>query len=355
MPVRTRAIGIRRMRAGWQAYVYAGGRTHTQQFAITTPLETMQAWRRTTAGAHTAPPRVRTGPTSLAASLVAYERIRHGMPTLSERMHQLRVWADVLGPLRDRSTVTRLEVETHLRAMAAQGYAPQTVRHYRTALRHLYVVLDGVDAPNPARRAWVPPVPAPAVRTLTPDQVVRLLGQVQSPLLHARLSLMWTTGLPPALIKQIDPATDIDVAHARLRVQPRRKGAGTTETWLPVDAAALDACQAMTDVGGWGTADWNNLRRDTLAAARRAGLSHVRPYDLRHARGALLYAVSGDLATVSRLLLHASLATTRRYAAAAAASVDAATVAKAGAKVAQTLRADSAREDGSGPSVRQKS
>jgi integrase len=109
---------------------------------------------------------------------------------------------------------------------------------------------------------------------------------------------------------------------------------------LQIDAAAIEAYEAMTDVGGWGNAPWRNLWRDFTAAAARVGLSHVRPYDLRHARGALLYAAGQDLAAVSRLLLHASLSTTRRYAAAAA-DVDAKVV----AKVAAILRGDSAQPD----------
>jgi len=331
------------MRGGWQAYVYAGGRTHSQQFPILTELETMQRWRAQTRADHLedARPRTTAAAGTLAHDVTRYLRTRAGMPTYRERAMHLQRWCEVLGPGRDRTTVTRLEVEQQLRTWA-QDYAPQTVRHYRNALRHLYAVLDGPDAPNPARRAWVPSVPQPAVRTLTAAQVTRILSEITSPLLHARLSLLWATGLPPALIRQIDPARDIDPRQMRLRVSPRRKGAGTAAQWLPIDAAALDACQAMTEVGGWGAAPWRNVRRDFCAAAERAGLSHVRPYDLRHARAALLYAAAdGDLATVSRLLLHSSLSTTRRYAAAAASGVDAKTV----AKVADILRAESAQAD----------
>ena len=57
-------------------------------------------------------------------------------------------------------------------------------------------------------------------------------------------------------------------------------------------------------------------------AAKRVGLTGARPYDLRHAYGALLYEACHDQATVGRLLLHASPAMTARYVSASARAVD---------------------------------
>jgi integrase len=57
--------------------------------------------------------------------------------------------------------------------------------------------------------------------------------------------------------------------------------------------------------------EYRNLRRALAAAAKEAGLGHVRPHDLRHSATSILLQ-HADLATVSRYVGHANVAVTAR-------------------------------------------
>lgn len=338
-----RARGIRRHGAGWQTYVQVGGVTHWRTWPLDTPLETMQAWRHRMKGARAearALARLARDETTLAQDIDAYLETRVGMPTYAERKRHLELWLAQLGD-RPRGGITHLDIDAVLYRWRAEALAPQTIRLRRSALRALWYALDGKGAPNPVRGSWCPPVPKPATRTVTPAIITRVLAQLRpGTATHARLRVMATTGLPPAVLMQVT-ADDLDWRRRRVRVRPRRKGAGTAETWLPLSRPALDAFRALAAAQAWGAFSTSAVYARWQHACEKAGVKGVRPYDLRHAYGALVYRETGDLATVGRLLLHAQLGTTQRYAEAAAAALDAAAVTKVGQtwqKLASTSR-----------------
>lgn len=153
---------------------------------------------------------------------------------------------------------------------------------------------------------------------------------------HNAPHVLATTGLPHKLIMALRPE-DIDWDGRRVLAHPRRKGTGTAKVWLPVSAVAIKALRAFDRADAWGAFSTSSLRKAWLRACRTVGLIGVRPYDLRHAYGALLYRQTGDLATVQRLLLHADIRTTQRYAGEAEADLDARAVAGAGRDLAGKL------------------
>lgn len=56
-----------------------------------------------------------------------------------------------------------------------------------------------------------------------------------------------------------------------------------------------------------------NVNRAFTALVKRAGLRPIRLHDLRHSCATLLFAQGADIATVQRILRHASITTTTRF------------------------------------------
>jgi integrase len=358
MPKKTRAdAGIRRHGAGWQTYVQVGGVLYTETWPLDTPKAEMREWRaRQKAKGRPA----RTG--TLAADVATYLATVKHMPTYSTRKAHLDEWCAVLGGDRRRASLTPPEVAAALSAWRTTPRAPRTgpgqkkdaprtdplgpvaVRHRRTALRSLYVALDGKAAADAFfATVPVPADPAPDVRAVDPAALPAILAALRSDsLTRYRLAVMATTGMPPAILQQVQ-AHHVDAARRTVVWQGRKKGGGTRAQVRPLSAEGVEAFRQFFAAGAEGPFSTSSLYKAWKRALAACGLpTHWRPYDLRHLFGALVYAATGDLATVGRLLGHADpndLRVTARYAAAAASLVDAAAAAKAGAKVGDLLPA----------------
>src|SRR5262249_41512081 len=63
----------------------------------------------------------------------------------------------------------------------------------------------------------------------------------------------------------------------------------------------------------WGSFSNSSLRQAFRRACRKAGVTGMRPYDLRHSFGTMLYKLTGDIHAVGALMVHASQKTTARY------------------------------------------
>jgi integrase len=134
-----------------------------------------------------------------------------------------------------------------------QGLAASTVNHRRTALQHLWTVLNGRNNPNPVRDVPKQQEPEPAVRALPYTQIEAILaalpdvGQGLSGKARdgdsktkARLRVMAYTGIPAAQLRRLKPE-HIDWDAGTMRVSARRKGAAqragrcrsTRGRWLP--------------------------------------------------------------------------------------------------------------------------
>ena len=111
---------------------------------------------------------------------------------------------------------------------------------------------------------------------------------------------------------------DVDRAAGHLRLRDSKTGA----RWIPLTAAALEVLDGIEPVPGnpWVfagrkpgthvselTSFWHRLRP-------RMGLEDVRLHDLRHSYASRALALGESLSTIGRLLGHASMDTTARYA-----------------------------------------
>lgn len=330
--------GIRRTPRGWQAFVVVRGRFYSKRFPPDAALTTMKHWRDEQRV------RVRLGAalpqstSTFAQDVQIYLKQVQSMPTLDWRKTDLALWLQAFGPDRDRRTITAGEVRAQLECWRLT-YAANTVNHRRTALMHLFSVLDGKSAPNPARdvpryRDDSQDAPPRALSLAAIDVVLAHMRPSQT---RARLMLFRYTGWPPAQMARVLP-TDVRWDEA-VWVRPRRKGEGIVGEWLPLLPEAWTALREFKRLGCWGngtTWSTSSARRAFRLAARkarralaaayarrtldrataralRAELLDVTPYQLRHSFGTLVAAVNRDDRAVQTLMQHADIRTTHRY------------------------------------------
>lgn len=336
--------GERRHGAGWEVYVRVNGELRRKFFPLDSAPAERRAWR--ILQQHTAPKRVHDG--TLAGDIADYLSTVKHMPTYAERKFHLDQWIKVFGPDTPRGSITTTQINAALSHWRSDGKSATTVRHYRTALLHLFHRLDGKDAANPVRASWRPPDPPLQPRAIPPSTLRAILKAIKGPKTRARLRVMAATGLPHKQLMHLQPS-DIDWAHSRVKIQARSKGHGAPARWLPLNKHARFALRAMAKTDAWGEFSSGAMRTMWQRALERLGLPlTIRPYDVRHTAGTLLYQATGDLATVARLLGHADPRTASRYSMEAHADVDAQAMAKAGkqlaAKLARSRNANKNRE-----------
>lgn len=187
-----------------------------------------------------------------------------------------------------------------------------TVKHYRSVLMHLFHTLDGKAGRNPVRDTRLPREPRPEPRALDYPTIERLLTAIDEPLVDARLRVLAYTGLPPAGIMRLE-RRDVDLRQGFLRLRPRRKGQGTGPHVVPLSRHGKAALRRFVQLDAFGPFDWSHVGKVFRRACRTLGLVGVRPYDLRHSFGTLVYEQTGDLRAAQLLLGHASQVTTTRY------------------------------------------
>lgn len=404
--------GVRRMRGGWQAYVrlHAGvGGLRTKQYSIDAVRRDMQAWiDETFLNYRRKHPRGAKG--TLAGDVVTYLATLVNRPALqAERTFQLAWWCERFGH-RARHTLTSVELKTALNELLAQKYAASTVRHYRTALFHLFTELDGKNASNPLRDVAPAKQPDPLPRhipyeiieaifeampdrrhgrKLTNDQATTIRAQVRrrganvsavarafgisetmvrkirdgrwkdkADLLSktkARLRVMAYTAIPPAQIKQLQPA-DVTWDDPSVLVRGRKKGGGVRPTRLPLIPEGVTALRALEAADAWGPYSTSSALQsfrggiDAMCTALeedpatkdageqlRRQLAHATPYALRHSFLTEAQLATGDIRTTQAFAMHSDIRQTQRYTLAA---VDPAL--KAAAALLATRRAEQA-------------
>lgn len=243
---------------------------------------------------------------TLAADVDTYVHTLHGRAR-EDAEDQLGHWLAAFAD-RDRRTLTAVELRQHA---ATWTCAASTFNHRRQALISLYRTLDGPDAANPAREIPKRPESFGAPRALSYTVIADVFKKMPVSDSKARLMLMAYTGLPQMQIQKLAPD---DWQGARLRVTPRRKGAGASGRWIPLSPDAQQAMTLFADRQCWG-----NFSRSSLWKAwSRYAPTGTNPYSLRHSWITELYRRSnGDMLALQQLSLHARLDQTQRYAAAA--------------------------------------
>jgi integrase len=318
--------GIRRTETGWRAYGRVSGVFFSQCFPIETTLTKLKAYRegervRLREDAPEDEEEEKDAPSTFQADVETYLAAVKAMPTYNERKQHVEEWAALFGD-RPRSSITSAEVRAQLQRWKLDDYAASSVNHRRSALMHLFRVLDAdLKRPRPNPVAAAPRLrPAdPQPRGLPYATVTRVLQKAQPygvTTSYARLVVLAWTGLPPATLQRIT-AKHWDRKGKRIYVPGRQKGKGTQPRYLPLTPEGTRAFALLSKLKAWGAFSTSSLNRLWKRAAKKVKVPGTTLYDLRHSFGTAVYAATGDIQATASLLGHSDTRQSRRYALAA--------------------------------------
>jgi integrase len=328
------ADNIYRDAGGFEVVGAAAGKRRSKRFPKGTALSKLLTEQKKLRAALVLDLAPTAEPASLSRDVETY------LATLPAGTHQrnarteLAAWVHA-GHL-SRAALTAPVIEAQLHTWAAKGIAASTINHRRRALIALGDALDGRTAPNPARSVPKHREPRPEPRGLPWPVVTAILDAMPDRgrpadgkrptvnLTKLRLWVIATTGWPHAILARLDPKDVHLGSKPYALIRPRRKGKGIPARTLPLTPAAVAALKALDAAKGWGpfspSAMYQSFQRAVTkakAAWKGPWPAHIRPYDLRHTFGTMVYAATKDLRATQEVMLHASLSTTARYAEAA--------------------------------------
>lgn len=321
----TRDKGISLTPHGYRAQVRINGHLHRRRFPKGTPIIKIREWLLKTEMRFRGTKPRRTG--KFADDARVYLEAVKAMPTYTQRKQHIDEWIAIFGD-QQRDTITsdeiaaqlhrwRTEPRTVIRNTATREIvlSASAVNQRRTALQHLYRVLDGKAASNPVKdtpRFREPSALPKGLPYSAIKQLWKAMGDTQS---RARLMVIAYTGIPHAQLKQIRPE---DVDGETVRVHGRKKGQGTAARVVPLTKEGMRAFKAMARTDAWGGFSASSLRRAFQRACANVPalkpIAHqLTPYDLRHSFGTEVYRSSGDIRATQVLMGHSSPVLTHRY------------------------------------------
>lgn len=295
--------------SGTLAHIRIHGVLHRRHFPHGTDQVRIKEWLLKTEMKYRRPGSTRTG--RFADDARAYLEAVKAMPTYDQRKQHIEEWIAVFNE-RPRDGIGADEIRAQLHQWR-QTMSAASVNKRRTALMHLYSVLDGKAERNPVRDAPKFAEPAPAPRAIPYPVVKALLKAMQPSKSKARLMVIAATGIPHAQLQQIQPE-DVNLKAGTVAVQGRKKGAGTKGRIVPLTAEGIAAFKLMQREDAWG-----RFGRAPLRQAFRRACTAIKlegdwtPYDLRHSFGTEVYRRSGDIRATQLLMDHSTPQLTHRY------------------------------------------
>ena len=258
--------------------------------------------------------------------------------------HTLRAYGrdleDFVGFLRTRGHTTATaaadDVRAYLKCMDDLGLSPRTAARRLSALRqfHRFLVSEGVRGDDPLTSIDGPRLGRPLPKTLSEDEVQRLiqaagaLPENERVRLIALLEVLYAAGLRVSELAGL-PVAALSRDGRFLTV----RGKGDKERLVPLSGparAALDAWRKVRQQllkegrtsrfmfpsrGAAGHITPARIAQLLKALAPQAGINPARlsPHVLRHAFASHLVDHGADLRSVQQMLGHADIATTQIY------------------------------------------
>lgn len=312
---RTIAPGIYADAYGYEIRVKRGGKAHSVRAPKTATPRDLE-FRRAELLVHVLATDLDAAPKgTLTRSIGQYIRLAKHLAGWRKQRSHLRAFVPALGR-KDRSLITRQDILALRSQWAEAGVAPNTINNRLSALRQLYLTLDGPDSITPVDR--IPPlrshptppqrIPAELIRTVDRHlQANEQRGYLHDAKTRARFRVLATTGVRPSELMRAKPS-DVDLEE---RVWHVRDGKGGFRPGgLPLTDEAVAAFALFAESRAWGVFNTNSFARVLRSNGWPAG---VRPYQLRHTLGLSLSAQDIDLADIGLVLGHKSPKTTRRH------------------------------------------
>lgn len=228
------------------------------------------------------------------------------MPTYAERVRHLDLWLAELGAHTKRSDVTVGDIRAVLQQWRASGLEPATCNKRRTALMHLWSVLDGKGASNPVRGVKKFRAADPLPRGRDPHVIDAALKARPASRTRACCRVLLWTGMRPVELDRAQPE-DVDLKQKTAIVRTAKGGRTRV---IPLTSQAVSAWKEFDRLECWGNvpqaAPMNRLLK------RWTGLE-LRIYDLRHSYGTALAMRETRLDVIGALMGHSTLELTKRY------------------------------------------
>lgn len=193
-------------------------------------------------------------------------------------------------------------------------YASSTVQRERQFLQAIFqrAVDDGILDRNPWK--GIPRLEyEPRMRVLSRADQLRLM-QEMTPRFRRWLLFMLGTGVRLDEACRVHPA-DIDFALRTIQVQGKRKprAAELRSREIPLfPEVQVQVEQQLLDQGKLWNANPQNYRDAMATYAKRAGIPHLSPHDLRHTFATRWVEQGGDIYLLSEILGHSTIEMTRR-------------------------------------------
>jgi integrase/recombinase XerD len=231
------------------------------------------------------------------------------------------------------AAATREQLQAYLAECVRRGARPRSTARLLSSLRRFYKYLlrEGLIAADPTAQIEAPKLGRPLPKSLTEEQVERLLQAPDADTAlglrdRAMLETLYATGL------RVSELVGLTLQQANLQAGVVKViGKGDKERLVPLGEEAIEWLQRYlnesrlnllhgqssdalfpTARGAAMTrqAFWHNLKR----YARIAGIeTHLSPHTLRHAFATHLLNHGADLRVVQMLLGHVDLSTTQIY------------------------------------------
>lgn len=300
------APGIWKTPLGYRILVRVGGKLESKRFPPTYTLEALKRWREDHIRLRR-PARASRG--TFARDVEDYLPAVRTLTSYTDRARDLQAWLDAIGPDVPRWRITPDQIRTVLSNWKAEGYANQTCNNRRTALSHLYTVLDGKNAYNPVKEVPPFPPPLPLKRGLPMATVMKVLRKIEGPKTCARLEVLAWTGLRPSELMRLTP--ELVNLKAGTAIVPTGKGGPAREISFSL---AAKAWKRLVKADALGPFDVHSARKSLVRACKKAGVTPFRVYDLRHSFLSALRKSGADLSDVQAQAGHSDIKLTRRYA-----------------------------------------
>jgi integrase/recombinase XerD len=228
-------------------------------------------------------------------------------------------------------------IEAYVASLTKRGLSAATARRRISALRQFYRFLlsENVRADDPASRLDAPKRARSLPKTLSVEEIERLIEAAETPRDKALIELLYGAGLRVSELVSLPLRAAPKPGQAHMVVEGKGgkerivvlggPALKALDTHLAARVAALPKQEAQREKAQrWlfpsaSAADGKLTRRRVAqileAAARKAGIdpARVSPHVLRHAFATHLVEGGADLRTVQTLLGHADIATTQIY------------------------------------------